>query len=378
MIQGQDVPDSSLGYDFPSGPTSSTPGYSESSESPPPYTSPYGLSNGSLSQNYPVSLNSLNLQDMQQQSPYVITPPDSTTLDRHHSPPHDIVGSSTPNNSGFSPDFHISSPFSSEMLTGMILEAHQRTCMYTAEQVITLRARWNQSDTKNVLATFHDMSETQIWIECAKKLTEVLQQIIEFAKGLPGFMNLCQEDQIALLKSGSFEVAVLRISRCYDPSHNIVLFGTDFVPIDAFQMTSDVDSEEFQFITKIFEFVKSLIDLGLTESELALFCAAALMSPDRLGIRDHREIRTYNDHILSALKMELQRPHHIGSRHPAIYAEQTFRELLRKLPILRSLSSKHIELLTKFKRGAPSDIIDHLPPLHHELFPCEITRRGSV
>jgi nuclear receptor subfamily 1 group F protein 4 len=39
-------------------------------------------------------------------------------------------------------------------------------------------------------------------VECAQKLTAVIQQIIEFAKMVPGFMKLSQDDQIVLLKAG--------------------------------------------------------------------------------------------------------------------------------------------------------------------------------
>ena len=41
-----------------------------------------------------------------------------------------------------------------------------------------------------------------LWSASANKLTNVIQQIIEFAKMLPGFMKLQQDDQIVLLKSG--------------------------------------------------------------------------------------------------------------------------------------------------------------------------------
>lgn len=45
-------------------------------------------------------------------------------------------------------------------------------------------------------------SHEQLWLECAQKLTTVIQQIIEFAKMVPGFMKLTQDDQIVLLKAG--------------------------------------------------------------------------------------------------------------------------------------------------------------------------------
>jgi len=48
----------------------------------------------------------------------------------------------------------------------------------------------------------------ELWLECAQKLTAVIQQIIEFAKMIPGFMKLSQDDQIVLLKAGMTEPSV--------------------------------------------------------------------------------------------------------------------------------------------------------------------------
>ena len=55
------------------------------------------------------------------------------------------------------------------------------------------------------LINFVQASE-DLWMHAAQKLTNVIQQIIEFAKMLPGFMKLQQDDQIVLLKSGKPEV----------------------------------------------------------------------------------------------------------------------------------------------------------------------------
>ena len=49
----------------------------------------------------------------------------------------------------------------------------------------------------------------ELWLECAQKLTTVIQQIIEFAKMVPGFMKLSQDDQIVLLKAGNVLYAVI-------------------------------------------------------------------------------------------------------------------------------------------------------------------------
>ncbi|GAU92736.1 hypothetical protein RvY_04780 [Ramazzottius varieornatus] len=360
---GQEMPDSSLGFDLVA--TSSTPisGYSGSSSSPPPYTPhPYGMSSGSSLNS---AFNQMQLHSLAQltgmsdmQGNYV----DSTTpIDRRHSPPqHDIVNSSTHGSIGFPSESHVGSPFyPPDILTQFILEAHIKTCMYNNNQVIGLRQDWDPKESQAILHAFQEMTSTDIWIDCAKKLTDVLQQVIEFAKLLPGFMNLEQEDQITLLKSGSFEIAVIRISRCYDPTANIVLYGDRFVPIEAF---STGETDEFQFVTSIFEFAKSIIDLNLTESELALFSAAALMSPDRAGLRKVQLVNELFNHVVTALRTELSRS--------KPYETRTFDRLVAKLGTLRQLSTQHLYLLTNFKRAAPPSIDRQIPPLHNELFPC--------
>lgn len=41
-----------------------------------------------------------------------------------------------------------------------------------------------------------------LWQQCAIQITHAIQYVVEFAKRISGFMELCQNDQILLLKSG--------------------------------------------------------------------------------------------------------------------------------------------------------------------------------
>ena len=43
----------------------------------------------------------------------------------------------------------------------------------------------------------------EMWRRCAGRVTEAIQHVVEFAKRLRGFMELCQNDQIVLLKAGT-------------------------------------------------------------------------------------------------------------------------------------------------------------------------------
>lgn len=47
-------------------------------------------------------------------------------------------------------------------------------------------------------------SQEDLWLSSAQKLTNIIKQIIEFAKMVPGFMKFAQDDQIALLKRGKW------------------------------------------------------------------------------------------------------------------------------------------------------------------------------
>lgn len=61
------------------------------------------------------------------------------------------------------------------------------------------------------LLYYKNMAHEELWLECAQKLTTVIQQIIEFAKMVPGFMKLSQDDQIVLLKAGKFLTEPIKV-----------------------------------------------------------------------------------------------------------------------------------------------------------------------
>lgn len=46
-----------------------------------------------------------------------------------------------------------------------------------------------------------------MWQQCAHHITNAIQYVVEFAKRIAGFMDLCQNDQIILLKAGQCTVS---------------------------------------------------------------------------------------------------------------------------------------------------------------------------
>lgn len=45
---------------------------------------------------------------------------------------------------------------------------------------------------------YKSMGQGELWLDCAEKLTAMIQNIIEFAKLIPGFMRLSQDDQVII------------------------------------------------------------------------------------------------------------------------------------------------------------------------------------
>ncbi|XP_017769820.1 PREDICTED: probable nuclear hormone receptor HR3 isoform X2 [Nicrophorus vespilloides] len=245
----------------------------------------------------------------------------------------------------------------SELLSKTILDAHARTCLYQMDHIREMFKCKPDHDLSRLLY-YKNMAHEELWLECAQKLTTIIQQIIEFAKMVPGFMKLSQDDQIVLLKAGSFELAIIRMSRYLDLSQNCVLYGDTMLPQDAF-FTSD--TAEMKLVTCVFEVAKSVAELKLTETELALYSACVLLSPDRPGLKGIGEISRLSQAVVRALRLELERNHSLPIKGDVTVCDA----LLTKIPTLREISMLHMDALGKLKRSAP-----HLefPALHKELF----------
>ncbi|XP_063918552.1 probable nuclear hormone receptor HR3 isoform X2 [Zophobas morio] len=243
----------------------------------------------------------------------------------------------------------------SELLSKTISDAHTRTCLYTLEHIHEM---FRKPHDLSRLLYYKNMAHEELWLECAQKLTTIIQQIIEFAKMVPGFMKLSQDDQIVLLKAGSFELAIIRMSRYLDLSQNCVLYGDTMLPQDAF-FTSD--TAEMKLVTCVFEVSKSIAELKLTETELALYSACVLLSPDRPGLKGIGEISRLSQAVVRALRLELDRNHSLPIKGDVTVCDA----LLTKINSLREISMLHMDALGKLKRSAP-----HLefPALHKELF----------
>ncbi|KAJ7412001.1 Nuclear receptor ROR-beta [Willisornis vidua] len=193
-----------------------------------------------------------------------------------------------------------------------------------------------------------------LWQQCAIQITHAIQYVVEFAKRITGFMELCQNDQILLLKSGCLEVVLVRMCRAFNPLNNTVLFEGKYGGMQMFKALGSDD-----LVNEAFDFAKNLCSLQLTEEEIALFSSAVLISPDRAWLIEPRKVQKLQEKIYFALQHVIQKNH---------LDEETLTKLIAKIPTITALCNLHGEKLQVFKQSHPDIVNTLFPPLYKELF----------
>ncbi|XP_019951743.1 nuclear receptor subfamily 1 group D member 1-like [Paralichthys olivaceus] len=182
-----------------------------------------------------------------------------------------------------------------------------------------------------------ERSSQEIWESFSQCFTPAVKEVVEFAKGIPGFQELSQQDQVMLLKSGTFQVLMVRFCTLFNAEDRTVTFlnGKTYPlsTLRALGMGSLLDA--------MFEFSEKLGSLGLEPDEMALFMAVVLVSADRSGISDMWAVEQLQEGLIRALRSLINR------RRPDDSA--LFPKLLLRLPDLRTLNNLHSEKLLAFR-----------------------------
>ena len=64
-----------------------------------------------------------------------------------------------------------------------------------------------------------------LWSRFANLITPSIHRVVEFAKRIPNFLSLNQDDQLILIKLGFFECLLVHMSKWYNPAENTVTFA---------------------------------------------------------------------------------------------------------------------------------------------------------
>ncbi|XP_067305260.1 nuclear receptor ROR-alpha B isoform X2 [Pseudorasbora parva] len=237
-----------------------------------------------------------------------------------------------------------------EELSASIVRSHRETTQYRPEELQALR--WKVFSREEIHA-YQSKSVDEMWQHCAVRLTDAVQFVVEFAKRIPGFRQLCQNDQIALLKSGSMEVVLVRMSRMFNTENNTVFFDGKFAGTELFKSLACSD-----LIAAVFDFAHNLCALRLTEQQMAVFTALVLINADRPCLEDRERVQKVRRDVELALSHILHRDNQ----------ESLLHKLYQRVPVLKCLCALHIEKLRWFRQLYPLTVHSLFPPLYKELF----------
>ncbi|XP_007242005.3 RAR-related orphan receptor C b [Astyanax mexicanus] len=247
-----------------------------------------------------------------------------------------------------------------EQITQNVVKSHVETCQYTSEEL--KRFTWNLYSPEET-RSFQLKSAEWMWQQCALHITNAIQYVVEFAKRISGFMDLCQNDQIILLKAGCLEVLLIRMCRAYNSANNTMFFDGKFASPQLFKALGCDD-----LVNAVFELAKNLCRLQLSEEEMALFSAAILLSPDRPWLTDSQQVQKLQEKVYVALQHSL----HMSGANP-----EKLDKMVSKLPQMKSICNLHIDKLEFFRLVHPETAYS-FPPLYREVFGSEITFPDST
>jgi hypothetical protein len=199
----------------------------------------------------------------------------------------------------------------------------------------------------------------------ADKLTNCVQQIIDFSKMVPGFMQLLQDDQINLLKAGSYGVMLLYAAQCFVSERNSFIYNQHVINTDSLLQQMILDDEERYFIQENVEFLRQLKQFQLSNSELAILSAIILFNPDNVNLNDQKCIYQHYQRFVELLRIDIEN-NRAQSIPSSLEKQQFLQQLLNLITVnLRRLTNLHFELIKSFK--IKNQHVE-FPPLHRELF----------
>lgn len=200
---------------------------------------------------------------------------------------------------------------------------------------------WHSDPSKTLSDPLSDSSTSQarkinlyklIYQKLQKRFVKVVCELTEFSKCIPGFKDLPLNDQVLLLKYGSYEAVFVLLSVTIFQNGMLVADGSMYFTYDFVYELGDPGKI---MIPKI-EFAKKIMMLDLTDEDLALFTSAIILFGDRPGLSEREKVEALQSDVLRALEMQLKANH---PNQPRLFAK-----LLLKMVDLRQLVADHVIL----------------------------------
>lgn len=131
---------------------------------------------------------------------------------------------------------------------------------------------------------------------CQSRSAEAVREVTEFAKSIPGFMDLDLNDQVTLLKYGVIEVLIIMMSALMNKDGTLIAYGQIFMTRE---FLKSLRRPFCQMMEPKFEFSVKFNSLELDDSDMALFLAVVILSGGKFscwGMAIHKYGTPYTLH----------------------------------------------------------------------------------
>ncbi|KAK6176325.1 hypothetical protein SNE40_014629 [Patella caerulea] len=244
-----------------------------------------------------------------------------------------------------------------EQVTDSVISAHMLTCINSHQAVEEANNKINKMLISDPEFAQHCSEPSFIWSKFLKQMVPELTNVVKFCKKLPGFLEIDQEDQIKLIKQGSFEVLLARFSMLVSPETNEMIDPTLSVRCSravVAEMPMGFLFDEFFNVSEQFN------PLKLTDGEIGLFTSLLIICPERQNLKNKRAIKKIQGLFQQALFLMMKRNHSD--------TDHMFMKLLTMIPMFQKINDQHSTALNNIKMNAPDAFEKEFEPLHKEVF----------
>ncbi|XP_057701097.1 peroxisome proliferator-activated receptor gamma isoform X3 [Corythoichthys intestinalis] len=181
--------------------------------------------------------------------------------------------------------------------------------------------------------------ELRFFHSCQSRSAEAVREVTEFAKSIPGFVDLDLNDQVTLLKYGVIEVLIIMMAPLMNKDGTLISYGQIFMTRE---FLKSLRKPFCHLLEPKFEFSVKFNMLELDDSDMALFLAVIILSGDRPGLLNVKPIEQLQETVLHSLELQLK------VSHPD--SLQLFAKLLQKMTDLRQIVTDHVHVIQLLKK----------------------------
>ncbi|XP_052779757.1 retinoic acid receptor gamma-like isoform X2 [Mya arenaria] len=245
-----------------------------------------------------------------------------------------------------------------ETVIDQVSKAHMETVTPTREKVAEAEESFRRKMIEGLIPDFARLSinPRQIWQKFVSNMVFEVTQVVRFCKKLPGFSEIHQEDQIVLIKKGSFEILLNRMCLLVD-HEKLEMFDPGMEMKCPKEMVQQMPMG--MFIMEFFNVAAQMNPLKLTDEEIGLFSACLIMCPERENLDNVLAVEKLHTLFLQSLFFEIRKNHNDF--------ENKFARLLGILPVFKQINQKHSAVLNAMKMQK-DPVINEYPPLSKEIY----------